>query len=135
MGSAAPGRGRAPWPRRLRMGVHSVNSPSDRPRGRASRSLWRFDPDGRALRLVEPEGGGMSSSEAGGPGPVLGAGQERVELPGILPVLPVRDVVVFPGVTVPLAIGRPGSLAALQRAGQGGFLVVATQRDPALDEP
>ncbi len=78
----------------------------------------------------------MSRSEGGGTiGPVLAAGQERVELPSVLPVLPVRDVVVFPGVTVPLAIGRPGSLAALQRAGQGGFLVVATQRDPALDEP
>ncbi len=66
---------------------------------------------------------------------VTAAGQERVELPSILPVLPVRDVVVFPGVTVPLAIGRPRSLAALERAGQGGFLVVATQRDPATDDP
>ena len=33
-------------------------------------------------------------------------GQEQVEIPTSLPVLPVRDVVVFPGVTVPLAIGR-----------------------------
>jgi ATP-dependent Lon protease len=63
------------------------------------------------------------------------AGQERIELPAVLPVLPVRDVVIFPGVTVPLSIGRPGSLAALARAGQGGFLVVATQRDPGTDEP
>jgi ATP-dependent Lon protease len=66
---------------------------------------------------------------------VLGTGEERVELPSVLPVLPVRDVVVFPGVTVPLAIGRTRSLAALERAGQGGFLIVATQRDPATDEP
>jgi ATP-dependent Lon protease len=77
--------------------------------------------------------------ESGGPGErrrrVLAAGQERVELPAVLPVLPVRDVVVFPGVTVPLAIGRRGSLAALDRAGQGGFLIVATQRDPTTEEP
>src|SRR5512134_1175332 len=66
---------------------------------------------------------------------VLVAGQERVELPNVLPILPVRDVVVFPGVTVPLAIGRPRSLAALERAGPGGFLIVATQRDPATDDP
>ena len=63
------------------------------------------------------------------------AGQERIEVPGILPVLPVRDVVIFPGVTVPLSIGRAKSLAALERAGQGGFLIVATQRDPMVEEP
>ena len=62
-------------------------------------------------------------------------GQEQVEVPRILPVLPVRDVVVFPGVTVPLAIGRPKSLAALEHAGQGGFMIVATQRDPGTEEP
>jgi ATP-dependent Lon protease len=68
-------------------------------------------------------------------GSLLSVGQELVEVPGILPVLPVRDVVVFPGVTVPLAIGRPRSLAALDQAGQGGFMIVATQRDPATEEP
>ncbi len=62
-------------------------------------------------------------------------GDESVDVPGVLPVLPVRDAVVFPGVTAPLAIGRSRSLAALDAAGEGGFLVVATQRDPALDEP
>jgi len=66
---------------------------------------------------------------------VLVAGQERVDVPAVLPVLPVRDVVLFPGVTMPLAIGRPRSLAALDAAGQGGFLIVATQRDPATEDP
>jgi ATP-dependent Lon protease len=66
---------------------------------------------------------------------LLSIGQEQVEVPTVLPVLPVRDVVVFPGVTVPLAIGRPASLAALEHAGPGGFLLVATQRDPATEEP
>ncbi len=66
---------------------------------------------------------------------VLSAGDETIEIPRELPVLPVRDVVVYPGVTVPLAIGRRKSLAALEEAGQGGFLVVATQRDPATEEP
>ncbi|MGI9591096.1 MAG: endopeptidase La [Myxococcota bacterium] len=66
---------------------------------------------------------------------ILSIGQEQVQVPTVLPVLPVRDVVVFPGVTVPLAIGRPASLAALQQAGPGGFMIVATQRDPATEEP
>jgi len=66
---------------------------------------------------------------------LLSLGQEQVEVPAVLPVLPVRDVVVFPGVTVPLAIGRPRSLAALEEAGQGGFMIVATQRDPSTEDP
>jgi len=66
---------------------------------------------------------------------LLELGEERVSVPSVLPVLPVRDVVVFPGVTVPLAIGREASLAALERAGQGGFLIVATQRDAGIDTP
>ncbi len=56
-------------------------------------------------------------------------------MPGVLPVLPVRDVVMFPGVTIPLAIGREKSLAALEQAGQGGFLIVATQRDASSEDP
>ena len=66
---------------------------------------------------------------------VVVIGEERVEVPGELPVLPVRDAVVFPGMTVPLAVGRPRSLAALDAAGGGGLLVVGTQRDPATEEP
>jgi len=62
-------------------------------------------------------------------------GGEQFEVPAILPVLPVRDAVVFPGVTNPLSIGRPKSLAALDAAGPGGFLVVATQRDSSVEDP
>jgi ATP-dependent Lon protease len=60
---------------------------------------------------------------------------ERIEVPGVLPVLPVRDAVVFPGMSVPLSIGRARSLAALDAAGTGGFLIVATQKDPATEDP
>jgi ATP-dependent Lon protease len=62
-------------------------------------------------------------------------GEERLEIPAIVPVLPVRDAVVFPGMSVPLAIGRARSLAALDAAGTGGFLVVATQKDPSTEDP
>jgi ATP-dependent Lon protease len=62
-------------------------------------------------------------------------GEEGIEIPVTLPVLPVRDAVVFPGMNVPLVIGRPASLAALELAGQGGFLVVATQKDPTTENP
>jgi len=62
-------------------------------------------------------------------------GADIVEVPAILPVLPVRDVVVFPGVTMPLAIGRTRSLAALEAAGQDGYLLVVSQRDPLTENP
>jgi ATP-dependent Lon protease len=66
---------------------------------------------------------------------IEGPGAEIVEVPALLPVLPVRDVVVFPGVTMPLAIGRPKSLAALEEAGQDGYLLVISQRDPLTENP
>ena len=62
-------------------------------------------------------------------------GADFVEVPALLPVLPVRDVVVFPGVTMPLAIGRARSLAALEEAGQDGYLLVVSQRDPLTENP
>ncbi len=62
-------------------------------------------------------------------------GGEALDLPSSLPVLPVRNVVVFPGATASLIVGRARSLAAMDEAGQGGFLVIATQLDPALDDP
>ena len=36
---------------------------------------------------------------------------------------------------MPLAIGRPRSLAALDEVGQEGFLLVLSQRDPLTDDP
>jgi len=66
---------------------------------------------------------------------ITAPGDEELEIPTRLPVLPVRDVVVFPGVTMPLAIGRERSLAALEAAGQDGFMLVLTQRDAKTEEP
>jgi len=80
-----------------------------------------------------PEGTGSSGDIASLSVQVPGA--EILDIPAILPVLPVRDVVVFPGVTMPLAIGRPRSLAALEEAGQDGYLLVVSQHDPLTENP
>jgi ATP-dependent Lon protease len=54
----------------------------------------------------------------------------------VLPVLPLRDIVVFPQMIVPLFVGRDKSVAALESAmtaNKSIFLV--SQLDPAEDDP
>ena len=53
---------------------------------------------------------------------------DPIEVPRVLPVLPVRDVVVFPGVTVPLTIGRQRSLAALEEAAKEKLVIIIAHR-------
>src|SRR5215470_9576190 len=51
-------------------------------------------------------------------------------------ILPVRQTVLFPGIVLPLAIGRPSSVAAAQEAVRGErSLGVLLQKDAAADEP
>ena len=53
-----------------------------------------------------------------------------------LPVLPLRDVVFFPHVIMPLVVGRPASLAAVGAASSGdGRLLLVAQRDSDVQEP
>ncbi len=53
-----------------------------------------------------------------------------------LPVLPLRDVVVFPYVAMSLLVGRAASLAALTAAGGAdGLLLLVAQRDAETQEP
>ena len=52
------------------------------------------------------------------------------------PVLPLRDVVVFPYVAMPLLVGRPASLAAIEAAaGEDGTLFLVSQRSADMEEP
>jgi len=51
-------------------------------------------------------------------------------------VLPLRDVVLFPHVAMPLLVGRAGSLAALEAAEASDHLVLlVTQKDSSVQEP
>ncbi|MDB4878055.1 MAG: hypothetical protein JWM41_4501 [Gemmatimonadetes bacterium] len=53
-----------------------------------------------------------------------------------LPVLPLRDVVVFPFVAMPLIVGRQGSLGAIEAAAaEGGLLFLVAQRSADTEEP
>src|SRR6185295_139744 len=61
---------------------------------------------------------------------------EKITVPPELPVLPVRDMVLFPGGVLPLTIGRESSLALLNAlGGQEKLLAVVSQLDPRVEEP
>ncbi|HTR77509.1 MAG TPA: endopeptidase La [Gemmatimonadaceae bacterium] len=53
----------------------------------------------------------------------------------ILPVLPLRGTVIFPGLTAPIAAGRPGTLRAIESALKGERLVFAVAQRDNTDEP
>ena len=67
----------------------------------------------------------------------MGGEQTEVEIPDVLPVLPVRDLVVFPAMMVPLFVSREISINAVEHALKeaGRFVFVVAQRDPADDAP
>lgn len=68
--------------------------------------------------------------------PILEKEDEIIEVPEILPVLPLRDVVIFPGMITPLLVGRTSSLASVDSALKGGrLLLVITQKQMNVDEP
>ena len=60
----------------------------------------------------------------------------QVSEPTQLPLLPLRDVVVFPHMVIPLFVGRPKSIKALEAAmEQGKSIMLAAQKAAAKDEP
>lgn len=60
----------------------------------------------------------------------------QVKMQEILPLLAVRDVIVFPNIVVPLFVGRPKSLKALEVAMLGNrLIVIVAQKDPKVEEP
>jgi len=53
-----------------------------------------------------------------------------------MPLLPLRDVVVFPHMVIPLFVGRPKSIKALETAMEAGkSIVLVAQKSAAKDEP
>ncbi len=60
----------------------------------------------------------------------------EVEESTILPLLPLRDVVVFPHMVIPLFVGRPKSIKALEAAmEEGKNVVLVAQKSAANDDP
>src|SRR6201997_5147054 len=61
---------------------------------------------------------------------------DKIVVPSELPVLPVRDTVLFPGGVLPLTVGRESSLALLNSLqGEERLLAVVAQLDPRVEDP
>src|SRR5579885_772342 len=70
-------------------------------------------------------------TSAAKPKPLLSTGESRA-----YPVLPLRDIVVFPHMIVPLFVGREKSIKALEEVMRSDtFILLATQKNASDDEP
>lgn len=57
-------------------------------------------------------------------------------LPKVLPILPLRNNVLFPGVVIPISVGREKSIKAVKKAYKDNkYIGVVAQRDTKIEEP
>jgi ATP-dependent Lon protease len=61
---------------------------------------------------------------------------QEIDIPESLPVLPVRDVVIFPYMILPLFVGRDISIKAIEHAGESNKLILlVSQKDVNVESP
>ena len=59
-----------------------------------------------------------------------------IDVPDILPILPLRNTVMFPGVVMPITVGRQKSLQLVQEVYRGNRLLgTVAQKDGSIDDP
>ena len=67
---------------------------------------------------------------------IIDADDSELDIPEIIPLLPVRDVVIFTDMLLPLFIGRERSIRAIEEAvTQDRLILLVTQKDPGLENP
>ena len=95
----------------------------------------RTDADGATDEVADDAR--QSDEEQPSPPPEATSGVIDAGLSDVaLPVLPIRDLVVFPHMVVPLIVVRQGSIRALQDAKMRGCpVLLLTQRDGDVDDP
>src|SRR6185369_7468206 len=65
-----------------------------------------------------------------------GTNGQRLVIPSLLPILPIRNIVVFPGTVMPLNVGRQKSKNLLDEVMPGEKLIgVCTQRNAEAEDP
>jgi ATP-dependent Lon protease len=86
-----------------------------------SLSLQDFDENSELIPLMTPEDEELINSEA---------------LPESLPILPLRNTVLFPGVVIPITAGRDTSIKLINDANKGSKVIgVVAQKDESVENP
>ena len=84
-------------------------------------SLQEFDNEAELIPLLTPEDEEEMANE---------------ELPAFLPILPLRNTVLFPGVVIPITAGRDKSIKLINEANAGDKIIgVVTQRNEEDEDP
>src|SRR5436309_3336597 len=61
---------------------------------------------------------------------------ESIKVPDVLPVLPLKDTVIFPYIILPLSVGRDKSVVAVDRAlAENRVIMLVAQRDGVTENP
>jgi len=64
------------------------------------------------------------------------AEMDKEEFPGVLPILPVRNIVLFPGVVLPITVGRQKSIRLVKKYYKGDRIIgVVAQENQKAEEP
>jgi len=62
--------------------------------------------------------------------------EEQSEVIRNIPLIPLRDLVVFPATLVPFIVGRPSSIQALEKAAEKDKMIfLSAQMDASIDNP
>ena len=86
-----------------------------------SLSLQDFDENSELIPLMTPEDEAKINNEL---------------LPDSLPILPLRNTVLFPGVVIPITAGRDKSIKLINDANNGGKVIgVVSQKDEMIEDP
>lgn len=84
-------------------------------------SLQNIDQDSELIPLLTPEDEKEMNDE---------------ELPETLPILPLRNTVLFPGVVIPITAGRDKSIHLIKDANNGPKVIgVVSQKDESVENP
>ena len=95
----------------------------------ASLSLKKSAPEKEPQKITPPPAPAKAAENGDGPA-------DTPPIPDVLPILPIRNTVVFPGTIMPLNVGRPESLKLLEESlPQSRFIGVVAQRVADKDHP
>ena len=103
-------------------------------------SVWLQDPDKSLKDLLLPSiFTRLQKKDEQDKDPANGvpAGEEPVKYPEILPILPLRGVVVYPQTAVPLTIGQMRSIKLVDEVSvtPGKLIGLIAARNPEIEEP